>query len=87
MTGEELVVPATDAETARAMVWTCRLALAVAEQDGAKIQAVVEECNEVPGGQPLLLVTMAGTIASMMSELSGANWRQAMQETIKSVGG
>lgn len=77
----------TEASTARAMERTCRLALAVASQDNDEIAAVVEEVTAEPGAAPLLLTTMAGTIASMMAEVSGANWRRAMEETIAAVRG
>lgn len=78
---------ATDPATAKAMVWTCRLALAVAEQDDASIKAIVAEVEDEPDGGSLLLTTMAGTIASMMQELAGSNWRQAMRATVDSVRG
>lgn len=75
------------ATTQEAMVWTCRLALAVASQDEAEIEAIVDEVTAVPGGPPLLLTTMAGTIAGMMAENAGANWRKALEATLASVRG
>ena len=72
--------------TAKSMVWTCRLALAVAEQDEAEINAVVAEAMATPGGPSLLLTTLAGTLAAMMQEVSGPNWRQAMRATLSAVG-
>lgn len=75
------------ATTNEAMVWTCRLALAVAGSDEAEIKAVVDEAMAVPGGPSLLLTTMAGTLAAMMAETSGQNWRQAMEAVIVSVRG
>ena len=75
------------ADTTDAMVWTCRLALAVAEQDEGEINAVVAETMAVPGGPSLLLTTMAGTVASLMSEQTGTNWRLAIRETLVSLRG
>lgn len=76
------------ATTNEAMIWTCRLALAVAEQNEDEIKAVVDEVTAAgPEAPPLLLTTMAGTIASMMAERSGANWRQAIRETLIAVRG
>jgi hypothetical protein len=75
------------ATTDEAMVWTCRLALAAAEQDEAEIRAVVDEATAVPGGPGLLLTTMAGTIAALMADKSGNNWRQAIRETLAAVRG
>lgn len=71
--------------TDAAMVWTCRLALAVAEQDKAEIEAVLGEAMAKPDGTALLLTTMAGTIASLMSEWSGANWRRALTDSIQAM--
>lgn len=75
------------ATTNEAMVWTCRLALAVASQDEDEIAGIVDEVTAVPGGPPLLLTTMAGTLAAMMAENAGANWRQALEATLVSVRG
>lgn len=76
------------ATTNEAMIWTCRLALAVAEQDQAEIAAVVDEVTAAgPEAPPLLLTTMAGTIASLMAERAGANWRVALEQTLAAVRG
>ncbi len=75
---------ATDT-TAESMVWTCRLALAVAEQDQDEINAVVAEAMAFPNGPSLLLTTMAGTIAAMMKDSTGPNWREAMRATLSAV--
>lgn len=76
------------ATTDEAMVWTCRLALAVAEQDEAEIKAIVDEVTAAgPGAAPLLLTTMAGTLAAMMQNHTGPNWRKAMRNVIAAVRG
>lgn len=75
------------ADTTDAMVWTCRLALAVAEQDQAEIEDVVAEAMAAPDGPSLLLTTLAGTVASLMAEQTGNNWRQAIRETLVAVRG
>ncbi len=75
------------ATTNEAMVWTCELALAVAGQDQAEINRIVDEVTAVPGGPPLLLTTMAGTLAAMTSQTSGPNWRKGLEATIAELKG
>ena len=73
------------ATTEQAMSWTCRLALAVAESDQAEVEAVVAEAMATPNGPSMLLTTMAGTLASLMGEITGPNWRKAMRATVDAV--
>jgi len=70
------------ATTDQAMVWTCRLALAVSDQGVQEIEDVLQEAMAVPGGPSLLITTMAGTISSLMAEQTGTNWREAIQATL-----
>lgn len=76
------------ATTDEAMVWTCRLALAVAERDEAEITAIVAEVTAAgPEAPPLLLTTMAGTLAALMQDQTGPNWRNAMRNVVAAVQG
>lgn len=68
-----------------AMLWTCRLALAVASQDQVEVDAVIAEASQTPEGPTLLLTNLAGTVAALMHDKAGANWRVALAATVDSL--
>lgn len=65
--------------TKRNMIWAGELTLAVDQHDEETTNRILREASEVPDGASHLISTLCGTIASLMADSTGPQWRDGVR--------
>lgn len=71
--------------TRRDMIWAGELTLAVDQHDEETTNRILREASEAPDGPAHLISTLCGTIASLMADMSGPQWRDGVRTFLAEV--